>query len=367
MDDLKVLHVVHWPRSGIGVVVRDLIRHASRDVEHVVLCLAAGAPVTDQMRQAGGTVLEPGADRTGWRAHVSRLRDSLRTHRPDALHTHSLTPRVLGAVAGGAVPQVSTVHTSYLYFQAKGVGAWAKRRAECTAARLTGARYICVADDVASSLPCPAMARGARVVRNGIDVEGVRSISMDGAAVPRVGTPQLVAVGRLEWEKGFTALLPAIAAARKAFPDLGLLLCGDGGQRAALEEQARALGIEKAVHFAGYVENPLAYVHAADAFVSSSVQEGFALTVAEAMAMGKPVITTPVSGVSSFVRDGENAFVADGFDASAITAVLLRALGDAERLQRVAAAGHRLAVEHLDVRRVVGEYEAIYRDVIGMR
>lgn len=362
---MKVLHLVHWPRSGIGVVVRDLVRHRSSDIQHVVVCLAPGTPVTDQIRAAGAEVSEPTKATRGWLRRTTLLKARLRRDAPDVVHSHSITPRVIAALAAAGIPHVTTVHTAYLYFRTPGLRNAIKRLLECGAARRLNARYVCVSEDVARSLPCEAMASRALVIENGIDIEAVRA-APDGAGAPVAGDPLLVAAGRLEWEKGYDRLLKAVAAIRLQFPGLRLVVCGDGGERAALEAQARDLGLDHIVRFTGHVENPMPFLRAADAFVSTSVQEGFGLTTAEAMALGRPAILTPVSGLSSVLLDGETAILTSGFSPDDIARALVRALSDRERLQRVAQAGQRFAEAHFDVRRAVAEYESVYRNLMGL-
>jgi glycosyltransferase involved in cell wall biosynthesis len=200
----------------------------------------------------------------------------------------------------------------------------------------------------------------AVVIVNGIDLRRTRT---DPTVAPRAGDPLLVAIGRLDWEKRFDRLLLAIAEVRASFPDIALVICGGGAQRDALEAQARDLGLNKSVSFTGHVADAAPYLRAADAFISSSVQEGFALSAVESMAMGRPVIATPAAGVGSILRDGETAILAEGFAASDIAAAIVRAFADRGRLLRIADAGRRYAEDNLDVKHAVSAYERIYREV----
>ena len=359
---MKILHIVHWARSGIGVVVRDLVRHRSSDIEHVVVCLAPGKPTTDQIRDAGARVYEP-AQAISWPASVSLLRKRIRLDQGDVVHSHSLTPRVIATLGATGIPHLTTIHTAYLYFQSPGIRNALKRGLECVAARRLSAPCVCVSYDVARCLPCTSMTSRAVVIANGIDLERARWAANE-AHVELTGDPVLVAVGRLDWEKGFDRLLAAIAAVRSRFPGIRLVICGDGVERQALESQAQDLGLGAAVLFTGHVANPMPYFLAADAFVSSSVQEGFGLTAAEAMALGRPVIATPASGVGSALRDGETAIMASGFRPEDIADAIVRAFSDRERLRRVADAGRRFAETSLDVRRAVAAYERLYRDLV---
>ena len=355
---MKVLHVVHWARSGIGVLLRDLVENRSTDIDHVVICLAPGTPVTDQIRQAGAEVYEP-AETMSWATSLAVLRKHIRKERPNVIHTHSLSPRALVTVSVSKIPHMTTVHAAYLYFQRRGMRNTLKRAMECVAARRLTGPCVCVSNDVQRSLPCKALASKAVVIVNGIDLNRIHTAA---ASKPQIlGDPLLVAVGRLDWEKGFDRLIAAIADLRGRFPGIRLVICGAGQQRESLESQALSLGLNEIVLFMGHVANPAPYFRAADAFISSSVQEGFALTAVEAMALGRPVIATPAAGVGSILRDGETAILAAGFQSQDISEAIGRAFSDRAQLKRIADAGSRFAQENLDIRQAVTAYERIYR------
>src|SRR5206468_3822247 len=146
------------------------------------------------------------------------------------------------------------------------------------------------------NLPFSGASPAVILVPNGVDLEAVRAA----AAVPHVriaGSPRLVAIGRLEAEKAFDRLLHAVALVRSRFPDVSLVICGDGAQRAALEALSGELGLSDAVHFMGHVVNAMPFLADADALVCSSLFEGFPLAVCEAMTLGRPLIATPVDGL----------------------------------------------------------------------
>jgi glycosyltransferase involved in cell wall biosynthesis len=356
---VKIFHIVHWARSGIGVLLRDLIANRSPGVEHVVMCMAPGKPVSDQIRAGGGTVYEPLAP-ASWVASLAAMRRWTRVEIPDVLHSHSLSPRLVATFGMTGVPHMTTVHAAYLYFQQPGLRSLLKRSAECVSARRLTGPCVCVSEDVASSLPCKSMSSRAVVIVNGIDFGRARS---ETTPAPQHGDPMLVAIGRLDWEKRFDRLLLAIAEVRTTLPGIALVICGGGAQREALEAQARALGLSESITFTGHVADTTQYLRAADAFISSSVQEGFALSAVEAMASGCPVIATPAAGVGSILRDGETAVLAEGFESTDIATAIVRAFSDRERLSRIAEAGRRYAENNLDVRHAVSAYERIYHEL----
>lgn len=316
--------------------------------------------MTDQIRAAGAEVYEPSSPMS-WAASVKALRKWTRIHHPDVIHSHSLSPRMVATLSMTGLPHMTTVHAAYLYFHQRGTRSAIKRGLECIAAsRLTGP-CVCVSEDVVRSLPCKAMTSRAVVILNGIDLHRTRVAATE--SLDLEGDPLLVAVGRLDWEKGFDRLIAAIAEARSRFPHIRLVICGDGVQRESLEAQVQSLGLSEAVVFTGHVANPSPYFRLADAFISGSVQEGFALTAVEAMALGRPVIATPAAGVGSILRDGETAILADGFQSRQIAQAIVRAFADRQRLRQIAEAGRCFAEDNLDVRRAVSAYERIYHAV----
>jgi glycosyltransferase involved in cell wall biosynthesis len=357
---MKVLHIVHWPRSGIGVVIRDIVRHRSPDIHHTVLCLATGEPLATQIEDAGADVHRGTHDHPSWLQSCRFAQQLLRGMRPDIVHSHSLTPRLLANVVAARVKHVTTVHTAYLYFKAAGLRNVVKRGLERVAALGVDGPYACASADVAASLPFASMRRRAVVITNGVDIAYARQ-QASSAGRRFLGDPLLVAIGRLDWEKGFDRLLHAVGQLRTHFPRIHVVICGEGRERPRLTELMHALGLQEHVSIAGHVAEPMPILASATAFVSSSLQEGFALTVAEALALGVPVIATPVAGAASILTHGETGFLARGFEAERIADAIAEALRDGERLRRIGDAGRRYANAHLDVRRCVQRYETLYR------
>jgi glycosyltransferase involved in cell wall biosynthesis len=102
---------------------------------------------------------------------------------------------------------------------------------------------------------------------------------------------KLLVVSRLEKEKNIQLALQAFAEG--APPDACLIIVGDGHERKALEEKAQRLGIEKRVFFEG-TQNSAPYYAFADLVLAPSLYEGYGLVIVEALAAGKPVLSTDV-------------------------------------------------------------------------
>jgi glycosyltransferase involved in cell wall biosynthesis len=127
------------------------------------------------------------------------------------------------------------------------------------------------------------------VAPNGIDLEAVRS------SYPDHATTDLVVVSRLIAHKRIGMLLDAVSLLHAGGMPVTCRVIGDGPEREELHDQARALGVERAVDFRHAVHEQkevYALVKAAKVFVFPSAREGFGIAVLEALACGVPVVTT---------------------------------------------------------------------------
>jgi glycosyltransferase involved in cell wall biosynthesis len=164
------------------------------------------------------------------------------------------------------------------------------------------------------------------VLPNPVDFEGILAAA-DEPIVRSGAGPQLLAVGRLSREKGFDLLLNALTVVRERFPEAHLILAGAGPEEAALKTLCRELGLEKAVCFAGHVDQPYKYFANTTLFVLPSRHEGMPNALLEAAAAGLPLAAMPASGgVEDLLRGQTGAWVATEITAPALAVTIITAL-----------------------------------------
>jgi glycosyltransferase involved in cell wall biosynthesis len=152
---------------------------------------------------------------------------------------------------------------------------------------------------------------------------------------------RLLAVGRLEYQKGFDVLVNVFARVAPAFTEWELVIVGEGSLRSELQDRITALHLTDRVVLAGYTPDVGAWYRSAQLFVCSSRFEGFPNALVEAMAYGLPSISFDCkTGPREIIRDGIDGILVPAADEGALLAALGRAMSDAglrERLGRRAA------------------------------
>jgi glycosyltransferase involved in cell wall biosynthesis len=151
----------------------------------------------------------------------------------------------------------------------------------------------------------------------------------------------LAAVGRLTRQKGFDLLLDAFARIEHDVPAWRLVIWGDGPERAALEGQRRALGLEGRVELPGWSATPRGWTDTASAFVLSSRYEGWPNALGEAMAASLPVVAFDCDfGPADLIADDVTGLLVAPEDISALSDALRRLLRDDALRGRLGPAGH---------------------------
>jgi glycosyltransferase involved in cell wall biosynthesis len=209
----------------------------------------------------------------------------------------------------------------------------------------------------------PAVAGWAKGVVGAHKVRVIPNFVRDLPAAPDSATrrsDEILAVGRLDWQKGFDVLLQAFAHSGLAAQGMRLVILGEGPERRALTALAQDLGIAASVEMPSVVPDPERWMARCAFYVLPSRYEGFPNALLEAMAMGCAVIAADCdSGPRELVRHGDNGLLVPVADATALAQALLElASGPALR----ARLGH--AAQAVRARYAKATIVAEWRDLI---
>jgi glycosyltransferase involved in cell wall biosynthesis len=337
------------------------------------LSVAALKPLTpasfaaDRLR-AGG--LEPQAVPVSSMVHpreIRRVRAHLARVRPDLVHTHLGTADFLGGVAARllGIPSVTTIHADW----------WAGGRRERLKYWLMArARRHCAAVVIAVSESSRSAYLGhgldvpehVDVVHNGI-VDRARPGS--GAAVRRelgLADDELVitALSKLRPEKNFEASIDALEILRRRYPQVRLVIAGDGPHEHAVRRHAARVG--DAVVLAGHREDTMALLDASDILVHPSHFDAFPTTLLEAMAASVPVVATAVGGMLEIVEpEATGILVAPPPSAAAFAAAMTPLLEQPQLRARLGSAGRERYERRFTAVAWAGRVRAVYDRVLA--
>lgn len=305
----------------------------------------------------------PGAPTPALLAARRALRAAVAVTGADVVHAHGLKAGWLATLAGLDRPVVVTVHNLVLD-EAAGRSAPALRALE---ARLPGRAAATIAVSVAIADRFAGV-RGADRVRVVRPVGPPPAPSRTAAKVRAdlgiaADAPLVVTVARLHPQKGLPTLLRAAAALRARVPDVRVVVVGEGPDHAALTALATELGVADTVLLAGPSPDAADELAAADVVAMCSRWESGPLAVAEALALGRPVVATPVGFVPELIDDGVSGRIVPVGDPPALAGALGDVLADPEGAARMAEAGRRAVGEALGPDRLVGDVVKVYETV----
>jgi glycosyltransferase involved in cell wall biosynthesis len=128
----------------------------------------------------------------------------------------------------------------------------------------------------------------------------------------------VAALGALETRKGHRYLLEAIGRLGEHRPAIQCLIAGDGSQGAALEEEARGMGLGANLRLLGGIEDPRKLFFASDIYVQPSIKEGLGVALLEAMACGLAPVASRAGGMAEVIEDRRSGLLVGVADSIAL-------------------------------------------------
>ncbi|BDY30866.1 Glycogen synthase [Mycolicibacterium mageritense] len=283
---------------------------------------------------------------------------------PDLVHAHDwlVAHPAIALAEFFDVPLVSTIHATEAGRHSGWVSGPISRQVHAIESWLvheSDSLITCSASmsDEITELFGPALAE-THVIRNGIDA----ALWPFAPRQPRQGPPQLLYVGRLEYEKGIQEAIAALPRIRRAHPGTTLTIAGDGTQQEWLIEQARKHKVLKATRFVGRLghDDLVRALHTADAAVLPSHYEPFGIVALEAAATGTPLVTSNVGGLGEAVINGQTGMSFAPRDVAGLAAAVRAVLDDPDAAARRAVAARERLTSDFDWNTVAAETAQVY-------
>lgn len=197
---------------------------------------------------------------------------------------------------------------------------------------------------------------------------GLDSQFLAGAVPPPVEAPRVVCVGRLCAEKAQILLVDAARILRGRGIRCEVVLVGDGPMRPAIEAAIDRAGLRDQFALTGWVssERVRQEMEKARAFVSPTFAENLPVVIMEALALGRPVVSTYIAGIPELVRPGENGWLVPASDVAALADALGEVLTvPLERIAAMGQAGRKRVLEAHDATREAEKLRALFADSVA--
>lgn len=177
--------------------------------------------------------------------------------------------------------------------------------------------------------------------------------------------PFVLAVARLEPQKGHEVLLEATKLLIGRWPTLRVVCIGDGVLKEQLQEKVKRLGLTDSILLLGFRPNVPQYLREADFCVLPSLYEGLPLVAIECLAANRTMVATAVDGTPEVIKHEETGLLVPSQNPSALAAAIDRLLADRSLRDRLAESGNRFVSEQFREERQVRETESVYLDLCG--
>lgn len=374
----RILHIVGDSKYGGGsYIILRLAQMATQQGWHPAVLTTD--PVFQQVlseHQIPSVPLEciwreinPVRDWQGYR----RLRAYLSQERYDLVHTHTSKGGFIGRAAAwhARTPAVMhTVHGFAFHEQSRPIAvrfyAGLERIAACWCHRIVTVSEYHMRWALQLGIGTPQQ---LRAIPNGIEPQRVAPQIAPDALRQQLhiapNTRVIVTTGRLATQKGLEYLIQAVQLLQPAdLPPFIVLIAGDGPLRESLERQACEAGVAEHVRFLGFWRAVGDLLAIADIVALPSLWEGLSIALLEAMAAGKPIITTTIGSNLEATGDGQAAKLVPPKDAHALADVLREWLLHPERARPYAAAAQQRFTEHYTEERMLEQYRQLYCELL---
>ncbi len=270
-----------------------------------------------------------------------RLRRRLRAKPVDVIHNHSPLVAAVTRLMVRTLPRPqrpALVYTEH--------NRWPRHnRVTRWANRLTFGlddAQLAVSDDVRQTI-APASRDRVEVLVHGIDVDAVRAhrSERDAVRIELGATPDDIVVGivaNFRREKAYEVWLEAARLALESGLPLRFVSVGQGPLEDEMRAQLAAMGTGDRIVLLGYRDDALRVMSAFDLFTLSSRHEGLPVALMDALALGLPVVSTDVGGITEAVTDGVEAALVPPDDPPALAQAIVAVAGDEDRRRHMAEA-----------------------------
>ena len=175
----------------------------------------------------------------------------------------------------------------------------------------------------------------------------------------------VIQVARLDYLKDHATAIRTMERVAGRWSRARLVIVGEGPERGAIEDLVRQRTLGETVRLLGERHDVPRLLAASDIALLTSISEGIPLTLIEAMAAGRPLVSTRVGGVAEIVADGQTGLLGPAGDDAALAEHILHLANDPERRDQMGRSGRQRASDLFSEGRMHDGYRQIYAEMVG--
>lgn len=351
---MKVLHFITGLQ--VGGAEKMLLRTLPKlEGEHIVCSIIPRAPIGELLEESGIKVEYLNIESF---LHIARLLQFIRLikrEKPDILVTYLLHADIIGRIIGKITRIPIIVCSLRCAHQDKKLLIWIDRITSTLANH-----YIALSEAVAQwaihTLRVPS--EKISVIKNGIDIQEI--VPPDRTKKMYSGTV-ISYIGRLDPQKGIIYLLESIPLLRKNYrKPFTVLLIGDGPLKKEVQQIVSTNNLDKIVKILGFQKNIPLYLAETDIVISPTLFEGMSNSLLEAMAAGKPIITTNIPENRDIIETNSNGLLVEPRNAQTLAEGLEQLMNNPAEAARLGQAARLTIIEHFNIATTIEKLDQFF-------
>ena len=364
-----ILHIIDTTGpGGAEIVFIDLISHLPAEKYRSIVVIRGKGWVYDELGRRGiQPVILDAKGSFNWR-YLKSLVSLIRREKVDLIQSHLLGSNIYASLAGllSRIPVVATFHGMvdvaekerllFLKFAAINCGA---------------AAIVAVSADLRDNIVYRTSLRSnkTKVIYNGIDT-GAFQLPKSNDLRQHFGWSEndiiVGSLGNIRPAKAYDVLLKAASLLKDGEQSYRFVIAGQGkgGLYQKLLDLRTELKLDDRVQFLGFNDDPADFLSNLDLFLLSSSSEGFSIATIQAMAAGLPVIATRSGGPQEIITHDENGCLVDVDAPRQIADAVEKLASNSDLSQQMAKAGQNHAIKTFDIKNMISNYKAIYKNIL---
>ncbi len=332
---MKVLHLLASNRySGAENVVCQIMNMFAADTGIEMVYCSPDGQIREALAEKGIPFLPLE------KLSVSQVKKAIKAFNPDVIHAHDVKASLIAALSCKKIKMISHIHVNNMESSIFSV-----KTLLYSIAANKAQHIFWVSQSAFDGFPMTKkIANKSTVLKNVINIEAVQErCRMDQNDYHY----DVVYVGRLTAQKNPERLMQVSRILADKKPDIRIAIAGTGEMEERTKELCKTLNLQKNVEFVGFMNNPNKLLQSAKVMIMTSLFEGTPMVALEAMALGVPIVSTPIDGMCDLITHDFNGYLYE--DDVAFAETVLDICRDDAKRHRLSRNASKRAMEINDI------------------